>query len=74
MSAKRDCLFYEEYRDMGATMDFCTIKGSSMEVMEACHCDDCPYFYSLDWMKYIFRQAIKMSEERRGRNDANETI
>ena len=46
MSANRDCLFYEEYQDMGARVDFCTVKGSSMDVMEGCRCDDCPNYYS----------------------------
>lgn len=58
----RDCIFYEEYRDMGASMDFCTVKGNSWEDTQGCHCNDCPNYISVDWVKRTARTIIKERE------------
>ena len=71
MNVKRDCLFYEEYQDMGASVDLCTVKGSSWDATEGCHCDDCPNYYSLNFMRCVLRQPIK---EKGARDDTNETV
>ena len=70
MSAKRDCLFYEEYRDMGATTDFCTVKGDSWKDAEGCHCDDCYYYTSLDFFRRQCRYAFAINGKG-ARNDNN---
>ena len=72
-SVNKDCLFYEEYQDMGAKVDFCTVKGTSFEDTQGCHCDDWPNYYSLDWMRYVLRQSIS-EREKGGSNDTNETV
>lgn len=51
---KRDCIFYEEYRDMGATTDLCIVKG--------CRCNSCPNYFSKDWMRHLAREIIKERE------------
>lgn len=68
MSAKRDCLFYEEYRDMGASMDLCTVQD-----IIGCHCDDCRDYFSINRFRQFYRLAI--AKERREKEiDTNETI
>lgn len=42
----RDCIFYEEYRDMGASTDFCTVRGSSWEDTQGCHCNGYPNLFT----------------------------
>lgn len=49
---KRDCIFYEEYRDMG----------DSWEDTQGCHCNGCPNYVSVDWMKRTARTIIKERE------------
>lgn len=56
---KRDCIFYEDYQDMGAHVDFCNEKGSSWEDIQGCHCDDCQHYCSTDWLRQITREIIK---------------
>lgn len=73
MRAKRNCLFYEEYRDMGAVTDFCTVQGSSWNDTIGCHCDDCRDYISLDLLRRLFR--LTMAKERMGKEiDTNETV
>ena len=69
MGTKRDCLFYEEYRDMGASTDFCTVQGSSWNDTTGCHCDDCRDYITLDWLRHLGRQIVK--ERREKEIDAN---
>lgn len=59
----RDCIFYEEYRDMGASTDFCTVKGASWEDTQSCHCNHCTNYFSGDWMRQLAREVIKEMEE-----------
>lgn len=73
MSAKRDCLFYEEYRDMGATTDLCTLKGTSWEDVEGCHCDDCRYYTSLGLLRCQYRDAFIVNGKG-ARDDTNKTV
>ena len=72
MSAKRNCLFYEEYRDMGASVDFCIVQGSSWNDTIGCHCDDCRDYIPLDWLRHLCRQVIK--EKEKIYDDTNETV
>lgn len=60
---KRDCIFYENYRDMGASMDFCTVKGNSWEDTQGCHCDACLNYSSINQLRQLARQIIKEREE-----------
>ena len=59
---KRNCIFYENYRDMGASMDFCTVKGNSWEETQGCHCSDCPDYFSRDWVRHLAGEIIKERE------------
>lgn len=59
---KRDCIFYEEYRDMGASTDLCTVKGDSWEDTQGCHCNGCPNYVSVDGMRRLARKIIKERE------------
>lgn len=61
---KRDCIFYEEYQDMGASTDLCTVKGNSWEDTQGCRCNDCPNYCSRDWMRHLAREIIKEGEEK----------
>lgn len=61
---KRDCIFYEEYRDMGATTDLCTVKGSSWEDTQGCRCNGCPNYISVDAMRRAARKFIREMEDK----------
>ena len=61
---KRDCIFYENYRDMGASMDFCTVKGNSWEDTQGCHCDACLIYASINQLRQLARQIIKEMENK----------
>lgn len=59
---KRNCIFYENYRDMGASTDLCNVKGYSWEDTQGCHCNDCPNYFSGDWIRHLAREIIKERE------------
>lgn len=59
---KRNCIFYEEYRDMGASTDLCIVKGNSWEDIQGCRCSSCPNYFSKDWIRHLAREIIKERE------------
>lgn len=59
---KRDCIFYDEYQDMGARADFCNFKGYSWDNTEAAVCRNCKKYISSETVRAIFRHLLKDGE------------
>ena len=56
---KRDCMFYEEYQDMGARADFCIFKGYDWVNTEAAVCRNCKKYVSSETVRAILRNLLK---------------
>lgn len=55
---KRDCIFYEEYQDMGGRADFCNVDGYSWDNTKAAVCHNCKKYVSLKTVRTIFRHLL----------------
>lgn len=60
---KRDCIFYEEYQDMGARADFCNFKGHGWDNTEAAVCRNCKKYIPSETVRAIFRHLLEEAKE-----------
>lgn len=63
---KRDCIFYEEYQDMGARVDFCNFKGHGWDNIGAAVCSNCKKYVPLESVRAVFRKYLGSIERGRG--------